>query len=113
MSTPNPITVSVAADKAQYNVGDPITATVTYTDSATGLPVTVPLVITADVTDSAGNSASGTVTVDVVTGAAPPPTMSVTVTDSFSDAYTPGASSPGSAQFTSTVGTPPAAAPSA
>jgi hypothetical protein len=109
MSTPaGPITVSVAADKAQYNVGDPLNVTVTYTDSS-GTPVTVPLTITADVTDSLGNSASGAVTVEVATGQTTTPTMSVSVTDSFGDTYTPGANSNGTADFTSVVGTPPAA----
>ena len=111
---PSPISVSVAADKAQYTVGEAISVSVTYTDSATGQPVVVPMVITADVSDSAGNTQSASVTVDVATGAtSPAPTMSVKVTDSFGAVYNEAGNSSGQATFTSTVIAPPAAAPAA
>lgn len=107
MSTPapSPITVSVATDKASYNVGDTLTATVTYTDSA---GVTTTLTVDATVTDSAGNTSSGSVAVDVVSSSGQ--TLTVAVTDSFSDSYTAVSNSSGTAVFTATVGSPPAAA---
>jgi len=99
-------TVSVATDKASYNVGDPITVTATYADDQT---VTDQLTVTVTVTDAAGNSATGT-TQAGVTVVAPQP-MTATVSDSFGDAYTEQPDQPvGTAVFTSTVGTPPASA---
>jgi hypothetical protein len=103
MTTPNPITVSVATDQASYNVGEPITVTVTYTDSST---VTETLTVTATVSDSVGNTNTGTASVQVNSGTQVADT--VAVTDSFNDVYAQSSSSAGSAVFTSTVGSPPA-----
>jgi hypothetical protein len=99
-------TVSVATDKASYNVNDPITVTVTYADDQT---VTDQLTVTVTVTDGSGNTATGTAQAGV-TVVSPQP-MTAQVSDSFGDTYTEQPNQPvGTAVFTSTVGTPPASA---
>jgi hypothetical protein len=106
---PSPITVSVATDKQTYNVGDPIDVTVTYTDSATGALVT--MTVSATVTDSSGNTATGTA--DVQVNNPTQETFTVEVTDSFGDAYNLTSNANGTALASSTVGSPPAAVPAA
>lgn len=105
MTTPaSQIAVSVATDKPQYNVGDPLSVTVTYTDSAGVLRT---MTVSATVTDSSGNVGTGTVDVQVATAAQE--TFTVAVSDSFGDTYAEASNAAGTAVFTSTVGTPPAA----
>jgi hypothetical protein len=108
MTTPaSPITVSVATDQASYVPGQAITATVTYTDSST---VTDTLTVTATVTDSSGNTATGSASASVVVAA---DVNDVAVADNFGDTYTQLSNANGTAVFTGTVGTGPAAAPAA
>lgn len=105
MTTPAaPPAPVVTTDKASYNPGDPITVTVDYTDPAN--PGTT-LTVTATVTNADGTTASSNAAVQV--GGAPANPLPVSVTDSFGDAYTQTSNQPGTAVFTSTVGTPPAA----
>jgi len=105
LTTPTPPAAPVVTtDKASYNSGDPITVTVEYTDPAN--PGTT-LTITAVVTNGDGTTSTGTASVQV--GAAPATPLPVSVTDSFGDTYTQTSNDAGTAVFTSTVGTPPAA----
>lgn len=105
MTTPAQPTLSVAADQASYNVGDPITVTVSYADSTVA---SVTLTITASFTDQQGNAATAETTAQVNTSQSG--SMDGTVTDSFGDTYTESSNDGvGTAVFTSTVGTPPAA----
>jgi len=104
LTTPTPTAPVVTTDKAAYNSGDPITVTVEYTDPAN--PGTT-LTITAVVTNGDGSTATGTA--EVTVGAAPASPLPVSVTDSFGDTYTQTSNDAGTAVFTSTVGTPPAA----
>jgi hypothetical protein len=100
-------TLTLTADKAVYNVGDPIEITATYADDEGSL---VTLTISGTATDAAGNTASATAEVQVSTPATAQP-MDVTVTDSFGDAYAQVSNDgTGTAVFSSTVGSPPAAA---
>jgi hypothetical protein len=105
MTTPaqGPV-LSASADKASYAVGDPLTLTVTYSDSNS---VAQDLTITVTGSDSAGNTASSAVTVQVITEGTPGP-MDIGATDSFGDTYSV-ASNDGSstAVLTTTVGSPP------
>lgn len=105
MSTPaQGPTMSVAADKASYAVGDTLTLTVTYSDSNS---VATNLVATVSGTDAAGNSVQAQTTVQVITEGTPGP-MDVSATDSFGDTYAvvsnDGSSS---AVLSTTVGSPP------
>lgn len=102
MTTPAAVTVS--ADKADYNVGDPITVTVEYPGSTAGQ---VTLTITAAVTDDTG--AVTNATTDVLVNTSTPVTSTVGVTDSFGDVYAEQSNANGTAVLTSVVGTPPAA----
>ncbi len=102
MTTPAQ-SVTVTADKASYAVGDPITVTVEYPDL--GDPGTT-LTITGAVTAADGSVSSSTTTVQV--GAQAPEALPVEVTDSFGDTYAQSSAEPGTAVFTSTIGTPPA-----
>lgn len=104
MTTPDPSAPVVTTDKASYQPGDPITVTVEYTDPAN--PGTT-LTITAVVTNGDGSTSTGTASVQV--GAAPANPLPVSVTDSFGDSYVQASNEAGTAVFTSTVGTPPAA----
>jgi hypothetical protein len=104
LTTPDPAAPVVTTDKASYSPGDPITVTVEYTDPAN--PGTT-LTITAVVTNGDGSTSTGTASVQV--GAAPANPLPVSVTDSFGDSYTQTSNEAGTAVFTSTVGTPPAA----
>lgn len=104
MTTPVPTAPVVTTDKASYAPGDPITVTVEYTDPANpGTMVTV----TATVTNGDGTTSTGTASVQV--GAVPANPLPVAVTDSLGDAYTQTSNQAGTAVFTGTVGTPPAA----
>jgi hypothetical protein len=104
MTTPTaPAAPVVTTDQASYSTGDPITVTVEYTDPAN--PGTT-LTVTASVTNADGSTSTGTVDVQVGGGAAT--AFPVSVTDSFGDVYTQSSNNPGTAVFTSTVGTPPA-----
>lgn len=105
MTTPvTPAAPTVTTDKTAYAPGDPITVTVDYTDPDN--PGTV-LTVTATVTNPDGSAATGTVDVQVGGGAASP--FPVSVSDSFSGTWTQTTNEAGTAVFTSTVGTPPAA----
>jgi len=104
LTTPDPSAPVVTTDKASYQPGDPITVTVEYTDPAN--PGTT-LTITAVVTNGDGSTSTGTASVQV--GAAPANPLPVSVTDSFGDSYVQASNEAGTAVFTSTVGTPPAA----
>lgn len=104
MTTPVPAAPVVTTDKASYSPGDPITVTVEYTDPANP---GVTLTVSAAVTNGDGSTSSGSV--DVTVGATPANPLPVSVTDSFGDAYTQTSNDAGTAVFTSTVGTPPAA----
>lgn len=110
MTTPTPPAPPVVtADKATYNPGDPITVTVEYTDPANpGTTVTV----TAVVTQTDGTTSTGTATVSV--GAKPANPLPVSVTGTFPNgstavSFTQVSNVPGTAVFSGTVGTPPAA----
>lgn len=105
MTTPTaPAAPVVTTDKASYAPGDPITVTVEYTDPDNpGTTVTV----TATVTNPDGTTATGTAQVQV--GAAPASPLPVSVTDSLGGVYTQTSNQAGTAVFTGTVGTPPAA----
>lgn len=103
---PSAPTVSLALDKAQYNVGDTLTATVTYADDQTQ---TSQLTVTVTVTDQQGATATANSEASVLV-TAPQPMTSV-VSDSFGDTYTEQPGQPvGTAVFTTTVGSPPAGA---
>jgi len=105
LTTPTPPAAPVVTtDKASYSPGDPITITVEYVDPSN--PGTT-LTVTAVVTNPDGSSSTGTASVQV--GAAPANPLPVSVTDSFGDTYTQTSNDAGTAVFTSTVGTPPAA----
>jgi hypothetical protein len=105
LTTPaSPAAPVVTTDKASYNPGDPITVTVEYTDPAN--PGTT-LVISASVTNPDGSTSAGSVSVQV--GGSPANPLPVSVTDSFGDAYVQVSNEAGTAVFSSTVGTPPAA----
>lgn len=105
MTTPAPA-LTVSADKAVYNVGDPIFVTADA-PSAEG---TVELTVTVNATDQGGNALSGSTTVEVNQSQ---PTLlgSAAATDSFGDSYTPQGPTSGVSQvvFAGVVGTPPAA----
>lgn len=105
MSTPTP-PVTVTTDQSAYNVGDPITVTVEYTDPAN--PGTT-LTITASVTNSDGSASTGEISVQVGASAAQP--LPVSVTDSFGGSYTQQSNAAGTAVFTGTVATPPPVGP--
>ena len=98
-------TLTLAADKATYSVGDVLTLTATYSDS-TSAPVTLSIVASA--TDAAGNSINADLSVTVNTSEQQP--MTIGVTDNFGDAYTQVSNAAGVAVLTATIGTPPAAA---
>ena len=106
MTTPAPVTptLSIAADKDTYNIGDTITLTANYSDSSVA-PVVMH--ITASASDAAGNTAQATVDVTVNTQAQQP--MTIGVTDSFGDPWVQQSNDGGVAVLTSVVGTPPAA----
>lgn len=105
MTTPaQPAAPTVTTDKASYAPGDAITVTVEYTDPAN--PGTT-LTITATVTNSDGTTSTGTASVQV--GGSPANPLPVSVTDSFGDSYTQVSNEAGTAVFSGTVGTPPAA----
>jgi acyl dehydratase len=105
LTTPTPPAAPVVTtDKANYAPGDPITVTVEYTDPAN--PGTT-LTVTATVTNSDGSTSTGTAQVQV--GAGPANPLPVSVTDSFGDTFTQTSNQAGTAVFTGTVGTPPAA----
>lgn len=103
MTTPAP-SVTVTADKTNYAVGDPITITVEYPDA--GEPG-VTLTVSAQVTSPDGSVATGSA--DVTVGGTPAQPLPVEVADSFGDQYAQIQNEPGTAVFTSAVGTPPAA----
>jgi hypothetical protein len=108
MSTPAPPvtpTLSIATDKAVYNVGDPITVTASYSDQ-TSAPVV--LTVTASATDANGNTVNATATAMVNTSEQQP--MQLGISDSFGDSYVQQSNAAGTAVFTSTIGTPPASA---
>jgi len=96
-------TLSIAADKDTYEVGDLLTLTAQYSDASVAA---VTLHITASATDAAGNTAAAEVDVQVNTQAQQP--MVIGVSDSFGDSYTQVSSEGGVAVLTTTVGTPPA-----
>jgi hypothetical protein len=101
---PSP-TLSLATDKSTYNVGDPIQVTATYDD---GTAVQVTLTINGTASDAAGNQVAAQVTAQVNT--TQPGPMTVQITDSFGDSYAQDSNdNVSTAEFSSTVGTPPAA----
>jgi predicted carbohydrate-binding protein with CBM5 and CBM33 domain len=106
MTTPAPVTptLSIAADKATYNVGDVLTLTASYSDASVS-PMT--LTINASATDAAGNTvtASTEVTVNTQTQQA----MNIGVSDSAGDQYVLVSNDAGVAVLTTTVQAPPAA----
>jgi hypothetical protein len=106
MTTPAPVTptLSIAADKQTYNIGDPITIKADYSDSSVA-PVIMH--ITASASDAAGNTASATVDVTVNTQAQQP--MTIGVSDSFGGSWVQQSNEGGVAVLTSVIGTPPAA----
>ena len=105
MTTPaQPSVPVVTTDKQSYAPGDPITVTVEYADPANP---GVTLTITATVTNSDGTTVSSDASVQV--GGAPANPLPVSVTDSFGGSYTQSSNTAGTAVFTGTVGTPPAA----
>lgn len=107
MTTPTPAapTLSLATDKTTYNVGDTIVVTATYSDGSVSV---VSLVITGTATDTSGQSVTAQTTVSVNQTTEQP--MTVTMADSFNDSYAEQPGSPvGTAVFTATIGTPPAA----
>lgn len=103
-------TLTIVTDKPTYNVGDLLTLTATYADSASQ---PVQLTITATGTDAQNNTVSATsvVTVTQQTTQA----MTVTASDNFQNTYAISSNDgKGTAVLTTTIGTPPAqAAPSA
>ena len=105
MSTPAPVTptLSIAADKAQYNVGDLLTLTATYSDASVA-PMT--LTINASATDAAGNTVTATTTATVNTQAQQP--MQLGASDSFNDSYVIVSNENGVAVLTTTIQAPPA-----
>jgi hypothetical protein len=105
MTTPVPVTptLTITADQAVYNVGDTLTLTAAYSDATTA-PVS--LTISGTATDAAGNTVSATTTVTVNTAGQQP--MTITVSDSFGDAYTQVSNASGTAVFTTVIGNPPA-----
>lgn len=105
MSTPAP-GLTVTADKAQYNVGDPIVVTIQNENGGEQL---VDLVVTASAVAADGSTLEGTTTVQVNAAAAPLDLQSGQVTDSFGDSYAQQSLDGATAVFASTVGTPPAA----
>jgi len=102
LSTPPQVVVTT--DQANYNPGDPITVTVEYPDPDN--PGTT-LTVTAQVTSPDGSAATGSV--DVTVGGTPAAPLPVAVSDTFGDPFTQTQNEPGTAVFTGTVGTPPAA----
>lgn len=106
MTTPdaNSPTMTLATDKASYNVGDVLTLTVTYSDSNS---VAQDLTITVSGKDTDGNEVSATSKVQVITGGTPG-AMEISASDSFGNEYAV-ASNDGSstAVLTTTVGSPP------
>lgn len=105
MTTPSQPTLALSTDKATYNVGDPLTLTVDYSDVNV---TTTTMTISASFSDSNGNTITGNTTVDVVTSG--PEAMDGTATDSFGDTYNELSNDQTStAVFTTTVGTPPSA----
>lgn len=107
MTTPAPVTptLSIAADKQTYSVGDVLTLTADYSDASVN-PLT--LTITASATDSAGVTVTANTEVTVNTQAQQP--MTVGVSDSFSDSYVVVSNDGGVAVLTTTIQAPPAAA---
>ena len=95
--------MTVSADQAVYNVGDPITITVEYPGVAAG---SVTLTVSAAVTEPDGSVQSASTDVQVNTSA--PQTLAVGVSDSFSDVYSQVSNDAGTAVFSSTVGPLPA-----
>lgn len=106
MTTPAPVTptLSISADKAVYNVGDPITVTADYSDSSVA---PVQMNITASATDAAGNTVNAEISVTVNTAEQQP--MTVGISDSFGDVYSIVSNASGVAVLSSVIGTPPAA----
>lgn len=103
MTTPSPLTVT--ADKAEYNVGDPIVITVDYAN-AQSQPVS--LTVTADAVDANGQAMQATTTVQVNTSVQVA-LASASVTDSFGNGYAQQSLAGGQAVFAGVVGQPPAA----
>jgi hypothetical protein len=105
LTTPvTPAAPTVTTDQASYAPGDPITVTVEYTDPDNpGTTVT----ITATVTNADGSTVTGTA--DITVGGTPASPLPVSVTDSLGDVFTQTTNEAGTAVFTGTVGTPPAA----
>jgi len=106
MTTPAPAapTLSLAADKETYNVGDVLTLTAAYSDSS-ATPVT--LTVTASATDAAGNTVNADISVTVNTTEQQP--MTIGASDTFGDQYVVQSNAAGVAVLTTTIGTPPAA----
>jgi len=106
MTTPAPVTptLSIAADKTVYNVGDLLTLTAHYSDASVN-PLT--LTITASATDAAGVTVTATTTATVNTQTQQP--MTIGVSDSANDSYVLVSNEAGVAVLTTTVQAPPAA----
>ncbi len=107
MSTPVAVTptLSISADKAVYNVNDPIEITADYSDSSVA-PMT--LTVNASATDAQGNTVTASTSVTVNTAEQQP--MTIGITDSFGDTYSIVSNAAGVAVLTSVIGTPPAPA---
>ena len=105
MTTPVPVTptLSLAADKSTYNVGDELQLTATYTDSSVA---PVQLIITASATDPSGATVNAEISVTVNTQAQQP--MTIGVSDTFSDSYALVSNAGGVAVLTTTIQAPPA-----
>ena len=98
-------TISLATDKASYNVGDTLTLTVTYADAQSQASN---LTIDVSASDSQGHTVTSSVTV-VVTQTATEG-MTVTATDSFNGTWTLVSNDgKGTAVLSTVIGTPPAA----
>jgi hypothetical protein len=108
LSTPAPAvtpTLSIATDKATYNVGDTLTLTARYSDASVS-PMT--LSITASATDPQGNTVTAETSVTVNTAEQQP--MNIGVSDSLSNSYSLVSNAAGTAVLTAVIGTPPATA---
>ena len=107
MTTPAPVTptLSIAADKAVYNVNDVLTLTATYSDASVNA---MTLSITASATDAAGNTVTADTSVTVNTSEQQ--VMTVGCSDSFNDVYSIVSNAAGIAVLTTTIASPPAAA---
>lgn len=104
MTSPTPIDVTLTLDKTSYSVGDPITATVEYSDGSSGQ---IELTVTATVSDpGSGATGSAQATAQVSTGEQA--TLPVSAQDSFGGDYSVQSNANGTAVLTGTVVTPPA-----